>query len=138
MTGLRVNGREIPEATIAFEAQNHPAKSAAGAVEAACKALVVRELLLQEAGRRGLSPQPRRQGAIEETEDESLIRQLLEQAVVVEEPSDEECHTLYEAQPLRFISPDLFEASHILLAAAVDDQEKRDLADALARAMWDD
>ena len=78
-----VNGETIPSAAIAAEAQNHTApKDKPGiAWRKAAQALTIRALLLQEARRRGLVPDP-----IElapgrfETEDEALIRALLDEA----------------------------------------------------------
>lgn len=51
-----VGGREIPVATIAAEAQHHPAHNADTAWAAAAEALVVKQLLLDEAGRCSISP----------------------------------------------------------------------------------
>ena len=48
-----VGGVEIPPATIAAEVQNHPAPSAEAAWDAAARALVLRQLLLDEAARFG-------------------------------------------------------------------------------------
>ena len=46
-----VNGREISAAMIAAEVQNHPASDADEAWAAAARALVLRQLLLDEADR---------------------------------------------------------------------------------------
>lgn len=50
-----VGGREIPVAAIAAEAQHHPAHDADTAWAAAAEALVVKQLLLDEAERLGIS-----------------------------------------------------------------------------------
>ena len=84
MTDVQVNGTRIVDAAILAEAQHHPARSPDEAVAAATEALVVRELLLQEAARQSLTPEPdvddegRR-----ETDDDALIRQLLTAEIAV-------------------------------------------------------
>ena len=81
---ITVNGVEISAQRIANEAQNHPApKGKPGyAYKDAARALAVRELLLQEARRRGIAPEPAEVSAGQvETEEEALIRQLLAAAV---------------------------------------------------------
>ena len=51
---IRVNDREIPDRAIDAEVQYHPAASLAEARKEAALALVIRELLLQEAERLGV------------------------------------------------------------------------------------
>ena len=51
---VSVNGVVIPREAIAQEVQNHPADKPIHAWQAAARALVVRELLLQEAARFGI------------------------------------------------------------------------------------
>ncbi|MDD7972326.1 peptidylprolyl isomerase [Roseinatronobacter alkalisoli] len=120
-----VNGVEIPAERIAAEAQNHPApKEKPGlAWKAAARALAVRELMLQEARARGLTPDPAEvsPGQVE-TEDEALIRQLSE-AAIQPAPADEAgLRAVYDAQPDRFRAPSLYEAAHILFPRQ-DDME---------------
>ena len=55
---VRVNGVEITPEAIAAEIQHHPAPDAETAWVEAARALVVRELLLQEASRIGLEAEP--------------------------------------------------------------------------------
>lgn len=114
-----VNGVAIDEAAIAFEAQNHSARSGAEARAAAARALVIRELLLQRANSLALTPSPLRdeQGR-EETEEEALIRQVLQAEAIALEPTDLECRRVYDAAPKRFMVPAIYEASHILIAPA--------------------
>eukprot|EP01035_Chromulina_nebulosa_P000983 gene984-1333_t len=82
ITTVSVNGVVISRAAIAQETQNHPAAKPIEAFQAAAHALVVRELLLQEARRLGLSPAPAEDGeGRRETEEEALIRQLVEDEV---------------------------------------------------------
>ena len=132
---ITVNGVEISAQRIANEAQNHPApKDKPGyAYKDAARALAVRELLLQEAGRRGIAAAPQEVAAGQvETEEEALIRQLLEAAVTPPPPDEAELRAAYAANPERFRSPSLYEAAHILIAAAPEDAAAR--AQALDRA----
>lgn len=126
---ITVNGVAIPAAAVRAEAQNHPAGTADEALDAAAEALVVRELLLQEVRRLGLSPEPAAyDDGRRETDEEALIRQLLEREVSVPTADEATCRRYYERNIERFRSPDLFEAAHILYAASPDD------ADTYARA----
>lgn len=110
-----VNGVAIDEAAIALEAQNHSARSGAEARAAAARALVIRELLLQRALELALSPAPvRDEQGREETEEEALIRQVLQLEAPAQEPTDAECRRVYDAAPQRFQMPESYEASHIL------------------------
>lgn len=106
MSTISVNGVEIPESAIRAEMQQHPAGSLAEARKAAAEALVVRELLLQEARRLGLRPDPRTDEAgRRETDEDSLARQLIEREVAVPEPDEDSCRRYYERNPGRFRAP---------------------------------
>lgn len=124
MRPVAVNGRVIEPEAIAAEIQNHPAPSAEQAENEAVRALVVRELLLQEADRLGIAPHPvidargRR-----ETDEESRIRLLLAQQVTVPTADEDTCRRYYENNKLKFKSPDLYEPVHILLSAVPNDKE---------------
>lgn len=123
MEALRVNGTEIPEAAIRLEAQNHPAGSPDAAIEAARHALAVRELLVQRARAAGLdaAPEPLDDGRLE-TDEDALIRQLLEREIALPAADEASCRRYYDNNRRRFRSPDLFEASHILVSAHPDDK----------------
>ena len=112
-----VNGIEISAERIAAEAQNHPApKEKPGlAWKAAARALAIRELMLQEARARGLTPDPTEvsRGQVE-TEDEALIRQLTEAAIQPAPADEAKLRRVYDARPDRFRAPSLYEAAHIL------------------------
>jgi peptidyl-prolyl cis-trans isomerase C len=120
---LRVNGRVIDEQEILAEMQYHPAADATAAARLAARALAVRELIRQEAERRGYDA------------DADGIDALLEDAVEVEEPDEAACVACYEAHPERMRSPDLVEAQHILIAAAPDDAEGRAAAQKKAETL---
>jgi peptidyl-prolyl cis-trans isomerase C len=126
---VRVNGEPVPHSLIAAEAQNHVApKGKPGfAWRRAANAMAIRTLLLQEARRRGIDPEPRPLGSgRRESEEEALIRGLLDREVRVAPPTEAEVRAEWARDPGRFRAPPLWEASHILCAC--------DHADGAARA----
>jgi peptidyl-prolyl cis-trans isomerase C len=126
---VAVNGREIPRGDIARETQNHPAARPVDAWMAAARALVVRELLLQEAERLAIEPDPATDDeGRRETDEESRIRLLVERAVVTPVATEAECRRIYDAAPDRFRTPDLHAVSHILVAAPPYDAGAREAA----------
>lgn len=131
---VRVNGVELTPEAIAQEIQHHPAPDAETAWMEAARALAVRELLLQEARRLGLTAEPEADGAGRlETEDDARVRALLEQAVAPALPTDEECQRFYDVFPERFRTPELFEAAHILIEPETDDEAGWSAAEHKAR-----
>lgn len=133
---VSVNGVVIARSDIARETQNHPATKSIEAWQQAARALVVRELLLQEARRLALAPAPivddegRR-----ETDEEALVRQLVEREVRTPEADEAAARRYYEQNRKRFRSGDLFEVRHILLAAAPGDEAARAQARAQAATL---
>ena len=129
---VSVNGVAIPRETIVREMQHHPAEKPIAAWQQAANALVVRELLLQQAQRLGLSPEPISDtDGRRETDEEALIRGVVEHEVTVPEPDDATCRRYYAQNRARFRAPDIYEAAHILFAAVPSD------ADAYAQARAD-
>lgn len=119
---ISVNGVTIPRNAIARETQNHPAAQAIAAWQAAARALVVRELLLQEAQRLGIEPEPQADALDrQETNDEAMIRSLIEREVTTPEPDEASCRRYYDQNRARFRSPAIYEAAHILFAVRKDD-----------------
>lgn len=119
---VKVDGTPIPRAAIAREIQNHPAAKPVDAWVAAARALVVRRLLLDEARRLALTPSPLADDeGRRETDEEALIRQLVEQEVATPKAGDAECRRYYEANRSRFRSVDLVEVRHILIPVPPDD-----------------
>jgi peptidyl-prolyl cis-trans isomerase C len=117
---ITVNGEVIPSVDIAAEAQNHPApKGKPGlAWRKAAQALAIRALMLQEAARRGVKSAPLSLGKGRfETDEEALIRGLLEAEILPDAPKDKDIQALWEKDPSRFRAPPLWEVSHILIAA---------------------
>ena len=130
-----VNGIEIPERAIAAEMQHHPAERLEAARAAATRALVVRELLLQEARRLGIvegDPLPAEGEDAAETPEEAILRTLVSREVKVPTPDEAACRRYYETHPQEMRTPDLFEARHILIAA--DPRDPAALAQAKAMA----
>ena len=118
---VTVNGVTIAHDLISREAQNHPAPTPIAAWTAAARALAVRELLLQEARRLDLRPDPIADGeGRRETEEEALIRALIAAQVATPSPDEASCRRYYERNRARFRSADIYEASHILIAARRD------------------
>jgi peptidyl-prolyl cis-trans isomerase C len=123
---ISVNGVDIPRETIAREAQNHPAHSPAAAFNEAARALVIRQLLLDEARELALEPTPLTDSeGRRETNEEALVRQVIESQVKTPTPDEATCRRYYEQNRKRFRSPDIFEADHILFAAAPADAAAR-------------
>lgn len=124
---IRVNGVAIDRDAIAREAQNHPAEKPLAAWQEAARALVIRELLLQEARRLEIAAEPcgddegRR-----ETDEEALIRQVIEREVHTPTADEAACRRYYEQNRARFRSADLFEVRHILIAAPPGDRKDGD------------
>ncbi|MFZ2103534.1 MAG: peptidylprolyl isomerase [Oricola sp.] len=146
MREISVNGIAIPESEILAEAQNHPAENPGSALKAAAEALVIRELLWQEALRLeiGVAPENDAAGRME-TERDAAIRLLVEREARAPSATDEECRRYYERFPEKFRTEPLFEARHILLAAPESDRQARAtarekavrLCEGLARASAD-
>ncbi|MEO3474840.1 peptidylprolyl isomerase [Roseomonas sp. CAU 1739] len=99
---------------IAAEMQHHPADNAEAAWKAAALALVVQRLLEDALAARGLDPA-----------DESSLDAMLAAEVQVPPVGDAAARRWYAAHPDRFGAPDLWEASHILIAADPEDDEAR-------------
>ncbi|MCI5073987.1 peptidylprolyl isomerase [Oricola sp.] len=126
---ISVNGVSIPEADVLAEAQNHPAKNPGGALRAAAEALVIRELLWQEAKLLNIDVSSARDEAGRvETERDAAIRLLMEREVQAPLATDEECRRYYDRHPDKFRTEPLYEARHILIAAPESDREARDAA----------
>lgn len=121
---VSVNGVAIARDAIQREMQHHPAEKPIAAWQQAARALVIRELLLQRAKHLGLVPDPiSDEAGRRETDDEALMRAVVEREVAVPAPDDATCRRYYEQNSARFRSPDIYEASHILFAALPADRE---------------
>lgn len=140
MPPVAVNGVTIPHRAIAAEVQNFPARSPDEGWLAAARALVIRELLLQEARRLDV---PIRQNADAdgryETVEDALVRALVEREVRVPRADEATLRRFYDNNRRGFMTPPLWEADHILVAARRDDSAgfaaAREKASALASVL---
>lgn len=119
-----VNGTTITAREIAAEMQHHPADTAEAAWHAAAQALVIRRLLIDAVADRGLDP-----------EDDDAIDALLAAEVTTPVPDEAAARRWHAAHPERFGAPDLWEASHILIAADPEDEAMRSAARDRAEAL---
>jgi peptidyl-prolyl cis-trans isomerase C len=124
MPVVSVNGVTISRKAIAAEVQNFPARNPGEGWKAATCALVIRELLMQEARRLGISAEPQTDmdGRVE-TADDALLRALIEQEVQTPHADETTLKRFYEHNRRRFVTLPLYEADHILFAARRDDKE---------------
>ncbi len=114
---VTVGGVVLSSQAIYREAQYHPAGSWEQACHEATRALVVRELLLQQARRDGNVP-----GDLKERDEQRVIEQLLQRELPVPDVTDAQCYEYYRSNQAKFRGPELFEASHILFAATNADE----------------
>jgi peptidyl-prolyl cis-trans isomerase C len=121
---VSVNGVAIVRDAIQREMQHHPASKPIAAWHQAARALVIRELLLQRAKHLGLTPEPiSDEAGRRETDEEALMRAVVEREVTVPEPDDETCQRYYAQNSARFRSSHIYEVSHILFAALPENHE---------------
>lgn len=135
---LVVNGELVAHGLIAAEAQLHaaPRGKPGLAWRKAANALALRVLMLQEARARGIAAEPRELAPGRfETEEEAQIHALLEQAVVVDAPTEAEICAEYDRNPTRFRAPPLWEVSHILVACDPRDAAATEVARGRAVAL---
>lgn len=132
---LVVNGELVPHALIAAETQNQDAPKGKPGIawRKAVNAVAIRTLLLQEARSRSVEAKPNEVGPGRfETDEEALIRGLLEEAIDVVPPTEEDIASEWKKDPTRFRTPPLWEVSHILCAC--DPRDEAASAKALVRA----
>jgi len=117
---ITVNGVAISEKDLANELQYHPNENFNVVVQQAGQALVVRQLLINEAKKQGIK-------ATEGNEEEAM-QKLVENNINYEAPNEEICQRYFNSNKEKFMTMPLMEVDHILLAAAKDDIEGRDAA----------
>lgn len=123
---ILVNGVQITADIISAEAQNHPADNPAKAFAEAARALVVRELLVQEAAAQQITASPEMLGkGLKETDEDAATRMLLEREVTTPKADEASCRHYYDANQAKFRSETIYEARHILFSASPKDQEVR-------------
>ena len=129
---VAVNGAVIPGTVIAREVQYHSGDSPQQSWQDATRALIIRELLLQRARTLNLRPESDSAGGLRETEEEALVRAVLDHDVHTPSADDDSCKRYYQSNLARFRSPDLYEPRHILFQANRSDEAA--YAQALAKA----
>ena len=135
-SAVSVNGVVIPRDAIAREVQHHPAPKPIHAWHSAARALVIRELLQQQARRSGIVPVSRSDDSgRRETEEEALVRGLIEQEVTIPEPDDAACRRYFEQNRRRFRSQPIYAAAHILFAVRQDQPHPYAQAQAVAASV---
>lgn len=126
-----INDEIIDGDAILREMQYHPAASLDEARDNAARALAIRSLLLQEAKRLSINPEPQ----TDEADDEARIRQLLAMEVQIPEADASNCRRFYQRNRDQFQQPGEYLVSHILLPAPPDDASARDRVEAKAREL---
>lgn len=119
---ITIDGVAIPEKDLANELQYHPNKNFAVVVQQAGQALVIRQLLINEAKNQGLLSDS------DESGNEEAIQKLVENNISYDEPNEDICQRYFDNNKSKFMTMPLMEVDHILLAAAKDDVEGRDAA----------
>lgn len=123
--GITVNGVDIDDALIEQELPHH--QQAANPLKQSVHEVVLRTLLLQEAGRLG----------IEGSDDDARVEALIEQEVRVPEADLAACETYYRKHPRQFTRGELVEARHILfqITPSVPLELVRETAEAVLAAI---
>jgi peptidyl-prolyl cis-trans isomerase C len=119
---ITVDGVVIDAKAVAAEMQNHGGDSAEVAMRRAATALIVRQLLLAEAARLGITGQPEASAdGRRETDEDATIRALIEAEVAVPDADEASLRRYYDNNRRRFVTAPLWEVDHILFAARRDD-----------------
>lgn len=120
---VTVNGIAITQDQIDKELASHTSDLVDDVWRVAVRALVVRELLLQEAVKWGLCD---RDGAINQPEE--TIEKLLAVQIKVPAPDEESCKSYFDENRGNFSTAPQCDASHIFYAAHLDDEDAREKA----------
>ena len=120
---ITVNGVTVPEKDLANELQYHPNENFNVVVQQAGQALVIRQILLNEAKKQGLLSD-----SADSANDEEAMQKLVESNISYDAPNAEICQRYFNSNKEKFMTMPLMEVDHILLAAAKDDIEGRDAA----------
>ena len=120
---VTVNGIAITQDQINKELASHSADLVDDVWRVAVRALVVRELLLQEAVKWGLCD---RDGAM--NQPETTVRKLLAMQIKVPAPDEESCKKYFNENRDDFSTAPQCEVSHIFYSAHLDDEAAREKA----------
>lgn len=96
-----VDKHEISDHEVHEEMQHHPAPSVDEARREASRALIIRHLLLKAATERDLAT-AEQVAELDESGEELLIEQLLDQVIQLPEADDKTCLRYYEKNKTRF------------------------------------
>lgn len=140
---ITINDVPLTDHEIGLEMQHHPADTREAARKKAIEALLIKQVLFQEAKKQGCDgqeviaqhPNPELGEGETESREEAAIRILLERNVSTPEATEEECLRFYEINRERFRTPPLIQARHILLPAAPDDLAARRQGAAVAKEL---
>ena len=100
---MSVGGIEIPFNIIALEAQNHPSADVETAFAAAAEALVIRQLLLDEAAKMGAVRLERcDESGATLTDEDAAIEALLERVIRIPTADTATCRRYYDGHRDRF------------------------------------
>lgn len=97
-----VNSCEISDEEVHAEMINHPAPDVDSARLEAARALVVRQLLLEDAAEREIISYKEIAGLTEE-QGEAIIIQLLDEVITTPDPDSETCARFYEQHKASFL-----------------------------------
>lgn len=97
-----VNKREISDDQVHAEMINHPAPDVDAARLEAARALVVKQLLLEDAARREMVS-AKDIDQISEEQAEAIIQQLLDDVITTPDADEETCERYYEQHKGRFM-----------------------------------
>lgn len=128
---VQVGGEAIDEAAVAREMQHHRAADPQISRQAAVRTLVVRALVHLECAELGIQADP----LDGETEDEALVRQLLDQVIETPQADATAIARYYEANRPRLHTPDRLRVRHVLIAAAPADIMARQRAQQLGEEL---
>lgn len=120
IAAITVNGIAIRSSQIEEEMLNHTAECPQAARQASIRALVVRELLLQEAVRWGLCDL---NNAINKPEE--AVERLLAVQIKIPDPDEASCERYYKDNSDNFSTASQCEASHIFFPAPLADAAAR-------------
>jgi len=126
----KVNGVVITHLDVKREMQYHPSGNFLEAKQEACRALVIRELLIQEALRQGLCDTKPPLG-----EEEAIIDQLLDREITTPEATEAACRRYYENNREKFRTSPIVDVSHILIAAPPNRVRERRTAERRAKEL---
>lgn len=119
---VQVNERPIDAQAIASEMQYHQADSRREAMVKATRALIINEVVRQQAVSQGLWQQDQE---LTPQDEYTLIEKLLEHEGRQPSASETECRHYFEANRNKFSTAPLLEVRHILLASEAQDTQGR-------------